>query len=153
MFTATFFFLVLAVCIFAGLICYSLARSAKAMKNVMPADEKAAWEQLKSAIYELHARYESTETPKQKVLRSWAGTCVICAGLCMIGILLEAEYDRLITPDSIFASWIHPETFPCQPVTTPKTKTSDKQSQPAAASKGASTTVAPTPSKDVPKGK
>jgi hypothetical protein len=115
MFTATFFFLGLAVCLFAGLFCWSLARAAKTTKGPnMPAEEKAAWDQIKNAIIELHSRYESTETPKQKTLRSWAGTCIICAGLCMIGILLEAEYDKLITPESIFSSWVRPTTVSCQ---------------------------------------
>jgi hypothetical protein len=107
MISATFFFLALAVCIFAGLICYSLARSIKTSKAPeMPANEKAAWEQIKNAMYELHSRYESTETPKQKALRSWAGTLIICSGLCMIGILMEVEFDRVISYDSVFSGFL-----------------------------------------------
>jgi hypothetical protein len=100
MFVATFFFLGLAVCIFAGLICYALARSAK--QNVqLPPNERAAWNRLKVAILELYSRYESTETPKQKALRSWAGTLTICAGLCMIGIVLEVRYNAMISTRTI----------------------------------------------------
>ena len=105
MFVATFFFLGLAVCLFAGLICYALARSAK--QNVqLPPNERAAWNRLKVAILELYSRYESTETPKQKALRSWAGTLVICSGLCMIGILLEVRYNNLITPKSVVSGLV-----------------------------------------------
>lgn len=100
MFVATFFFLGLAVCIFAGLICYALARAAK--QNVqLPPNERAAWNRLKVAIMELYSRYESTETPKQKALRSWAGTLTICAGLCMIGIVLEVRYNSMISTRNI----------------------------------------------------
>jgi len=100
MFTATFFFLGLAVCIFAGLICFALAKSAKASAQ-LPPNERAAWNRLKIAIMELYSRYESTETPRQKALRSWTGTLVICAGLCMIGIVLEVRYNSFISARTV----------------------------------------------------
>ena len=100
MVAATFFFLGLAVCIFAGLICFALARSAKQTVQ-LPPNERAAWNRLKIAIMELYSRYESTETPKQKALRSRTGTLVICAGLCMIGIVMEVRYNTMISPRSI----------------------------------------------------
>jgi hypothetical protein len=100
MFVATFFFLGLAVCIFAGLICFALARTARQTVQ-LPPNERAAWNRLKIAIMELYSRYESTETPRQKALRSWTGTLVICAGLCMIGIVLEVRYNMLISTRSV----------------------------------------------------
>ena len=110
MFTATFFFLGLAICIFAGLICFALSRSLKAANAanaIQPSpDERAAWERLKKALVELHSRYESTETAKEKTLRSWVGTLVICAGLCMIGIVLEARYDQLISVKSVVSGLV-----------------------------------------------
>jgi hypothetical protein len=56
---------------------------------------------LKIAIMELYSRYESTETPRQKSLRSWTGTLAICAGLCMIGVVLEVRYNSMISARSI----------------------------------------------------
>ena len=100
MFAATFFFLGLAVCIFAGLSCFALARSAKQTVQ-LPPNERAAWNRLKIAIMELYSRDESTETPRQKALRSWTGTLVICAGLCMIGIVLEVRYNTMISTRSV----------------------------------------------------
>jgi hypothetical protein len=100
MVTATFFFLGLAVCIFASLICYTLARTAKQTVQ-LPPNERAAWNRLKIAIMELYSRYESTETPKQKALRSWTGTFAICAGLCMIGIVLEVRYNTMISARTV----------------------------------------------------
>jgi hypothetical protein len=110
MFTATFFFLALALCIFGGLVCFAMARSLRAASvanTVQPsADEKAAWERLKKALVELHSRYEGLETPKEKLLRSWAGTAVICSGLCMIGILLETRYDTFISVKSVVSGMV-----------------------------------------------
>ena len=100
MVTATFFFLGLAACIFAGLICFALAKFAKTSVQ-LPPNERAAWNRLKIAIMELYSRYESTETPRQKALRSWTGTLVICAGLCMIGIVLEVRYNNVISAKSV----------------------------------------------------
>ena len=102
MFVATFFFLGLAVCIFAGLICFALARNAKQTVQ-LPPNERAAWNRLKIAIMELYSRYESTETTKQKALRSWTGTLAICAGLCMIGVVLEVRYNEMVSARSIVA--------------------------------------------------
>jgi hypothetical protein len=110
MFTATFFFLGLSVCILAGLVCFAMARALKtanAAAAIQPsADEKAAWERLKKALVELHSRYEGLETAKEKTLRSWAGTLVICSGLCMIGILLETRYDQLISVKSVVSGLV-----------------------------------------------
>ena len=69
----------------------------------LPPNERAAWNRLKIAIMELYSRYESTETPKQKALRSWTGTFAICAGLCMIGIVLEVRYNQMVSARSIVA--------------------------------------------------
>ena len=105
MVTATLFFLGLAVCIFAGLMCWATARSAKtAMAAPLPPNERAAWNRLKIALLELYSRYESTETPKQQALRSWTGTLVICAGLCMIGIVLEVRFNNMITPRTVVSN-------------------------------------------------
>jgi hypothetical protein len=110
MFTATFFFLALALCIFGGLVCFAMARSLRAASvanTVQPSpDEKAAWERLKKALVELHSRYEGLETPREKLLRSWAGTSLICSGLCMIGILLETRYDTFISVKSVVSGLV-----------------------------------------------
>ena len=107
MFTAALFFMGLAVCIFAGLVCYGTARAIKVTQATQPStDERATWNQIKAALIDLYSRYESRETAKQKALRSWAGTLTICAGLCMIGILLEVRYNELITPKSIIGGLV-----------------------------------------------
>jgi hypothetical protein len=107
MFTAAIFFLGLAVCIFAGLLCLGTARAIKVSQTVQPpADEKATWNQIKAALIDLYSRYESRETARQKALRSWAGTLTICAGLCMIGILLEVRYNEMISVKSVIGGLV-----------------------------------------------
>jgi hypothetical protein len=134
---ATFFFLALSVCIFAGLVCYSLANSIKMARVAhMPASEHERWEQIKMAILDLHSRYESTESPKQKALRSWAGTLVICAGLCMIGILLEVRYNSFISPKTVISGWFQPtEVGPCQWPSTPSHNAAPAKDVPSATKK------------------
>lgn len=150
MFTATFFFLGLAVCIFAGLVCFAMARSLRAASvanTIQPSpDEKAAWERLKKALMELHSRYEGVETTRERILRSWAGTLVICSGLCMIGVLLETRYDTFISVKSVVSGLVggqrvakpvpqqqvhkHHDAKPAKPAqhTTPKDDSSTKRS-------------------------
>jgi hypothetical protein len=105
MVTATFFCLGLAVCIFAGLVCFAMGKCAKkALAVQLPPNERAAWNRLKIAIMELYSRYESMETPKQRALRSWTGTLVICAGLCMIGIVLEVRFNSAISARTVVSN-------------------------------------------------
>ena len=102
MFYASLFFLGLSLCIFAGLLCFAMGRSVKRFPSTQPfPSEKAAWNQIKVAIMDLYMRFDHEDTPRQKALRSWTGTLVICAGLCMIGILLEVQYNQPITIDYI----------------------------------------------------
>jgi len=102
MFTATIFFMGLALCIFASLICFGTAKTIKVNHAMQPPSfEKATWSQIQAALVDLYSRYESRESARQKALRSWAGTLTICSGLCMIGILLEVRYNELISVKSV----------------------------------------------------
>lgn len=104
MVTFLFFFFGLALCLFAGVVCLALAKSMKGTPHEhLSADDRLAWYQIKAAMRDLYSRYEIRETPLQHSLRSWAGTLVICAGLCLIGIVLEVEYDQRISVDNIFS--------------------------------------------------
>jgi hypothetical protein len=107
MFAATMFFLGLAICIFGGLICFWMAKFSKSAKTAdQTPNETAAWNQIKTALIGLYSQYENKETSRQKVLRSWAGTLVICAGICMIGVLLEVEYNQRISMDTIISGFV-----------------------------------------------
>jgi hypothetical protein len=116
MFAATMFFMGLSVCTFAGLVCFIMARSAK-KATINVEDNKAAWKRLKAALAELHSCLDGKDTAREKSLRSWAGTFVICAGLCMIGVLLEASYNQLISVKSICGGLVGQQTVMyCPPI-------------------------------------
>jgi hypothetical protein len=118
MFYASLFFFGLSVCTFACLLCFALAKSLNRMPINQPfPSEKAAWNQIKVAIMDLYMRFDHEETPKQKALRSWAGTLVICAGLCMIGILLEVQYNQPITIDYLASCYVGEKTVAGTPAT------------------------------------
>ena len=132
MFYASMFFLGLSVCIFAGLLCFALAKSAKRVPSTQPfPSEKAAWNQIKEAITELYSRFDREETPRQKTLRSWAGTLVICAGLCMIGILLEVQYNQPITLQYIASCYVGEQQVTSVPPKTASTHTPATLATPA----------------------
>jgi hypothetical protein len=104
MFTATFFFFALAVCLVAGLVLFSLVQSCKPAVDVdSPNGGTSAWSRCKSALAHLHSTKTADNAPTHKALRSWAGTLLICSGLCMIGVVLEAEYGGRISSNSVFA--------------------------------------------------
>lgn len=131
------FVLGLAACIVGGLVCISMARSIKMAKkdaldvNRPPIDEKALWLQLKGALIDLYNRYETQETRRQRALRSWAGTLVICAGLCAIGMVLELEYRQAISLDEIFSGMFGPQRV-AVPLAHPHAQQpAPQQSQPA----------------------
>jgi hypothetical protein len=112
MLITAFFCFGIAVCIVAGLICYSLAKTVKKGENesnegaMPPADANAAWMHLRAAMRDMCSQREYKETPLQKGLRSWAGTLVICAGLCTIGMVLELEYRQSISMDQVMSGLV-----------------------------------------------
>lgn len=120
MFAATLFCLGVAISIFVGLVCYWLATFSKSARTETTTGETVAWNNIKTALIGLYSQYEKKETSKQRALRSWAGTMVICAGICMIGVLLEAKYNQLITVETIVAGFVprqHVSEQACLPKT------------------------------------
>jgi hypothetical protein len=68
-------------------------------------DEKATWPEIKALWMEWYERCQEMEAPKQKALCSWGRTMALCAGLCLVGILLEVQYNQLISIDNILAGF------------------------------------------------
>jgi hypothetical protein len=111
MVTFMFFCVGLAACIVGGLICFAMAKTMKGTPvSQLSPEDRVAWNQIKIAMMDLYSRYETKETPAQRSLRSWAGTLVICAGLCLIGVVLEVEFDQRITMDNVFAGFLGPQS-------------------------------------------
>ncbi|MEN6452107.1 MAG: hypothetical protein ABFC96_16575 [Thermoguttaceae bacterium] len=106
MFTMTLVCLGVAASILVGLIVYptvALARAARAQLSPQALTPQYA---LRLGAAVLCSRSRREETRVQKALRSWSGTMVICAGICMIGVLLETHYNSTISLKSIVSGLV-----------------------------------------------
>lgn len=138
MFTASFYFLGLAAFILAASVCLSTGRRASQRVEVdldslhvalvclsagRPAaadattvtgdrgptwDEKAKWQKMKAIWMRWYGQCQEQATLKQRVMYSWARTLSLCAALCLVGVLLEAEFDQPITIRNILAGFRRP---------------------------------------------
>ncbi|MCE5268236.1 MAG: hypothetical protein LLG00_10165 [Planctomycetaceae bacterium] len=106
MFTATLVCLGLSACIFAGLVCYRIISVMKAARVANSSRHLVSWDNVKTAVAGRYARYERKEGPWQRALRSWAGTLIICAGMCMVGVALEVQYNRPITVKNVVSGFV-----------------------------------------------
>lgn len=119
--TFMFFSLGLSACIVGGLVCFAMARTMKGTPvSQLSPEDRVAWHQIKIAMMDLYSKYEVKETPTQRSLRSWAGTLVICAGLCLIGVVMEVEFDQRITMENVFAGFLGPQKVCLQEPRIPK---------------------------------
>jgi len=69
-------------------------------------DENAVWDAIRAAWTESYSMGRTLETRMQKTLLSWGRTLSLCAGLCLVGILLETEYGCPISIDHIVAGLV-----------------------------------------------
>ena len=140
MFTASFYFLGVATSILAALlfltrgkragkraevdldtlhaaaICLPTGRRAteellsSSMFKELSWDEKAKLSDLKSFWGQWYDRCKKKALMKQKALYSWARTMALCSVLCLIGVLLEAEFNQPITLQNVLNGFRRPST-------------------------------------------
>jgi len=107
MFTATLFFLGMAAFAVAASVCLSIGKLVKAGVNGAALDKKPAWdgkttwEELKEACLEWYARCQEREAANRLKILSWARTFLLCAGLCLVGVGLQVEYDEAVSVPQI----------------------------------------------------
>jgi len=139
MFTASFYFLGVAVFVLAASVCLSKGKRAghcvevdidalRAASVCLPTgrraaadsttatlykeltwDEKARWKDMKAMWMQWYHRCQKNAILKQKAIYSWARTMALCALLCLVGVLLEAEFDQPITIGNILAGFRRPD--------------------------------------------
>lgn len=115
MYAATFGFLGVAGFIVAVTSYFSTARALEAANtgakwgNKPPTwDKKAKCSEMKGACIEWtkwYMRCQKIEVSKRKAIRSLARTLVLCAALCLVGIVLEVEFGQPISADSIVSGF------------------------------------------------
>jgi hypothetical protein len=117
MFSATFYFLGAAAFIVSATACLTIgkrmSRNAKvdisdlreASLSVLTSGQNPTWDQVRALWIKWYARCQEKAVLKQKAIYSWARTLALCAMLCIIGVLLENEFDEPISFSRILAGF------------------------------------------------
>jgi hypothetical protein len=150
MFTASFYFLGVAIFILAASLCVSWAKragrcvevdldalhaaticlpvgtraapegTATTLYKELTWDEKAKWKDMKAMWTRWYHQCQAKAFLKQKAMYSWARTMALSAMLCLMGVLLEAQFDQPITLGAILAGFRDPRLaasgFPSSPL-------------------------------------
>jgi hypothetical protein len=128
MFSATFYFLGLAGFIVAATACLAHGRRVSrhlevdlndlraASVGLLTAGNKPTWDEVRALWMKWYARCQEKAISKQQAVYSWARTLALCAVLCLVGALLEAELDDTISVRRILAGFrhSHPVAAACQ---------------------------------------
>lgn len=100
MLAATFVFLGLAVLSVMTLVCPNVEdfRARGPHGQNLAFARKATWREIKAAYEDRDAQAEgNSKNPRPSTVSSWGRTFALCASLCLVGVLLEAEYDKRIS--------------------------------------------------------
>lgn len=119
MFSATFYFLGVAGFIVAASACLSRGKQVgrrievdlsdlhAASVCLVTAGNKPTWDEIRALWIKWYARCQEKAILKQKAIYSWARTLALCAVLCLMGVLLEAEFDEHVSVRGIWAGISH----------------------------------------------
>ena len=125
MFSATFYFLGLAGFLIAASACLTRGKRANQHINIdlsdlhaasmglVVAGNKPTWNEIRSLWMKWYASCQEKAILKQQATYSWARTLALCAALCLIGVLLEVEFDERISAARVWSN-----LFPSQPTAT-----------------------------------
>ena len=97
----------------------------------LPSEEKARLSDWKSLWMQSYIRVKRKAFLKQKAMYSWARTMALCAALCLMGVLLEAEFNQPITLQNILAGFRRPSPS-ASSVETSYSRPSQNESAPVA---------------------
>ena len=76
--------------------------------GLLTAGRKPTWDEIRSLWMMWYARCQEKAIVKQKAIYSWARTLALCAVMCIVGALLEGEFDEPITVSRIMAGFRRP---------------------------------------------
>jgi hypothetical protein len=117
MYLATYYFLGLAGFLIAAMACLTRGRRAgqhvelnlddlrAASMGLIMAGHKPTWNEIRSLWMKWYATCQDNAVLKQKAIYSWARTLSLCAALCLIGVLLETQYDGHISLKQLYHDW------------------------------------------------
>ncbi len=114
MLTSAFYFFGMAGLLVAASVCFSIGRVLKVHGSLVTGDEDPAWygartwDEMKATFIVWYARCQEREAKNRKMILSWARTLLLCAGLCLIGLYLELQFDQTVSVSQIAASLRRP---------------------------------------------
>jgi hypothetical protein len=91
----------------------------------LPWEEKARLSDWKSLWTQWYKACKRKASLKQQAMYSWARTMLLCSALCLIGVLLEAQFNQPITLHTILTGFRRP-TPPASYVETSQPRQSRK---------------------------
>jgi hypothetical protein len=99
MLTAALYCFGIAAFLVAASVCLSVGRLLKlnhlANLDKNPAwDGKTKWEDMKAAFLVYYVRCQERESENRQRILSWARTLLFCAGLCLIGVCFQVEFNE-----------------------------------------------------------
>jgi hypothetical protein len=113
MYAATLCFLGIAGLILVASSCLSMGKQAAAtdrratMSKRPTWDQKAEWPEIKATWMRWYAQCQAWEAPKQSATLSWGRTMALCAGLCLVGIVLKVKLDEQMSASRIRSDFMH----------------------------------------------
>ncbi len=73
-------------------------------------DKKVKWTNMKAMWMRWYRLCQEKAMLKQKAMYSWARTMALCALLCLVGVVLQADFNQPITIRTILAGFRRPDT-------------------------------------------
>jgi len=98
-----------SVCLPTGRRAAANGTTAAALYKELTWEEKARWRDMKAMWMQWYRRCQKNAILKQKAIYSWARTMALCALLCLVGVLLEAEFDQPITISNVLTGFRRPD--------------------------------------------
>lgn len=120
MLAITFLFLSVAVFAFVGAVrSFREQRRAANMSKVMSAtrprwNHVAQWSELKAGWLHWHERCQEIKALQREPLFSWGRTAVLCAAICLVGIVLQVRSDEPAFVSRIWAGFRPSHSLPSQ---------------------------------------
>jgi hypothetical protein len=117
MLTATFYFLGVAGFMVAACTCLTKGKRVSqhlevdltdikaASVSLLMAGKKPTWDEMRGLWMQWYARCQTKAVLKQQAINSWARTLVLCAVICIIGIVLQVELDEQASLAHVFGGF------------------------------------------------
>lgn len=92
-----------AVCFLSGCRAADRGHAAAAVNQDKSAEEHLTkWREMKSLWLQWYAHCQDRALLKRKTFLSWGRTMVVCALLCLVGVVFEVHFDEPISLNRIF---------------------------------------------------